>query len=68
MYVYEFRPLIGLSQDGAQKKGELKILDSPTMFMKTKENDSDILTYPTMLMKTGHLVFVTHDILEKMGS
>ena len=37
--------------------GELKTKVSPTMFMKTKENESDKWAYPTMLMKRNRLNF-----------
>ena len=50
------------------KKKMLKNAAYPTMCMKTKENDSDRLTYPTMLMKTNRLIFVSYDVIEKMGS
>ena len=43
----------------AVKSGELKMKVSPTMYMKTKENENDILASPTMLMKTNDLSFST---------
>jgi hypothetical protein len=36
----------------------------PTMFMKTKENESDKWAYPTMLMKTKPVSFLGHDVNE----
>ena len=39
--------------------------DSPTMLLKTKEDESDILTNATMLMKTNHLNLSTHDVHER---
>ena len=37
----------------------------PTMYMKTKENESDKWAYPTMLMKTKAVSFLGHDMYEK---
>jgi hypothetical protein len=37
----------------------------PTMFMKTKENESDKWAYPTMLMKIKYLILRGHDMYEK---
>ena len=55
MYVTEFKVLRESRRDSTSKKGELKIKDSPTMLLKTKEEESEILTNATMFMKTNHL-------------
>ena len=68
MYLTEFRLLIASRRDGAQKKGELKMQDSPTMLLKTNEDGTDILTNATMLMKTNGLHSLTHDVDEKKGT
>jgi hypothetical protein len=65
MYLTEFRLLIASRRDGAQKKGELKMQEDPTMLLKTNENMTDILTNATMLMKTSDLNSLTHDVDEK---
>ena len=41
---------------GAGKRGIKKMKAYPTMFMKTKENESDKWAYPTMLMKINDLI------------
>jgi len=55
MYVTEFKLLRESRRDSTWKKGELKMKDSPTMLLKTKEGKSDILTNATMFMKTNGL-------------
>jgi hypothetical protein len=40
-----------------EEKGETKKMKAyPTIFMKTKENESDKWAYPTMFMKTSNLI------------
>ena len=41
---------------GAGKRGIKKMKAYPTIFMKTKGNESDKWAYPTMLMKTRDLM------------
>ena len=48
--LYEMSPVI-------EKRGIKKLKAYPTMFMKTKENESDKWAYPTMLMKTNIVNF-----------
>ena len=68
MHLAEFRLLSASRRDWAQKKGELKKPDGPTMLMKTKEEGSDILTDATMLRKANGLRFQCHDVYEKKGA
>jgi hypothetical protein len=56
------------AHSGAGEKGNKKMKAYPTMFMKTKENESDKWAYPTISMKTKGLSFRGHDVYEKKGT
>jgi len=44
------------ARSAREKRGIKKMKAYPTMFMKTKENESDKWAYPTMLMKINDLI------------
>jgi hypothetical protein len=64
----DYKGLNAFWRRATPKKGELKLKVSPTMFMKTKENESDKWAYPTMLMKTKAVSFLGHDVYENNDS